>query len=150
MSDHPHNYLEVFMKKVDKRSLNECWNWLASIGSNGYGSFRYNGGMEDAHRVAWKLIVGKIPKGKLVLHKCNNKRCVNPHHMYLGNQCDNLKDLKDTGFVPMSRRLTSDQVVNTRKDYTTGRFRCADLGRKYNILGSNVGAIVRRKTYREI
>ena len=68
-----------------------CWDWTGANGNN-YGMFRYDGVLCRAHRVSYMMHKGTIPKGKFVLHKCNNKRCVNPDHLYAGNAQDNVND----------------------------------------------------------
>ena len=80
-----------FWSKVDKKGPDECWNWIASITKSGYGKFYLNKSM-GSHRAAWILTYGDIPKDKWILHKCDNKRCCNPIHLYIGNGADNTKD----------------------------------------------------------
>ena len=81
---------KLFWEKVDKKSNEECWEWKGNISPNGYGRL----GQILAHRISWKLHFGTIPFGKFILHKCNNKICVNPNlgHLYLGTKSDNAKD----------------------------------------------------------
>jgi len=82
--------VKAFWKKVDKRGPDECWNWLGAINrkGGGYGQFGVRGFIAKAHRVSWELLYGDIPKGLMVLHKCNNPSCVNPSHLYLGSRFD--------------------------------------------------------------
>jgi hypothetical protein len=82
---------ERFWKKVNINDIDRCWEWLGCI-SLGYGHFSLNKKMIGAHRVSWILIHGDIPEGFDVLHKCDNKSCVNPNHLYLGTQADNNRD----------------------------------------------------------
>lgn len=82
---------ERFWSKVDVKGLDECWDWLACI-VKGYGIFWTGSRYTAAHRVAWELTNGDILEGKLVLHKCDNKKCVKPSHLYLGTQSDNMCD----------------------------------------------------------
>ena len=86
-----------FWEKVDKRCLSDCWNWKSSIRGNGYGAFfthflPQGRKCHGAHRFAWTLVKGKIPKGLWVLHKCDNRLCVNPEHLFLGDRVANMKD----------------------------------------------------------
>lgn len=68
-----------FWSKVDKSG--ECWEWTAYTDKKGYGSFRLNGKIRKAHRVAYELIKGKIPDGLVLDHLCRNTSCVNPNHL---------------------------------------------------------------------
>ena len=88
-----------FWEKVNRKSLDECWDWQASLFTGGYGKFCLTDWQDHnirrdyaAHRVSWVICKGPIPDDKLVLHKCDNRKCVNPRHLYLGNQSDNVSD----------------------------------------------------------
>ena len=81
-----------FFDKVDKRGKDECWNWTASTRNSGYGRIGYNGKVVSAHRLSWIIHNGPIPEGKWILHKCDNKLCVNPNHLYAGTPGDNNYD----------------------------------------------------------
>lgn len=97
--------LANFAVKVDKRSHDECWEWLASKDRHGYGQIRLNGETYRAHRMAWALFFGDIPEGKLILHKCNNRACVNPYHLYVGNYRDNALDAIEAGYCPKFKNV---------------------------------------------
>ena len=71
----------------------DCVIFSGCIDARGYGKMRYNGRVERAHRVAYMRNVGKIPAGKVVRHKCDNPSCVNPQHLELGSQLDNVRDI---------------------------------------------------------
>ena len=83
-----------FWSKVDKSGL--CWLWTAFRHPKGYGSysFRVDARQETwaTHRFAWNLLVGAIPEGMHVLHHCDNPPCVNPDHLYVGTNLDNVRD----------------------------------------------------------
>jgi hypothetical protein len=76
--------LERFMMKVNKNGENGCWEWIASKNKQGYGIYHINNHDTYAHRASYELIIGEIPNGVHIYHKCNNISCVNPDHLLLG------------------------------------------------------------------
>lgn len=85
-----------FWEKVDKNLESGCWEWTAQIAPNGYGRF-YTDKNTSAHRASWEIHYGKIPKRMLVCHRCDNKKCVNPKHLFVGTNKDNLEDMRIKG-----------------------------------------------------
>lgn len=69
-----------------------CWEWQRSKDTKGYGLTGWEGKLEKAHRMAYQAFVSKIPKGMCVLHKCDNRCCCNPKHLFLGTNKDNVDD----------------------------------------------------------
>lgn len=109
-----------FWNKAKILSDDECWIWTDFILPSGYGQFRIGDKKYRAHRVAWEYTYGEIEEGKLVLHKCDNKRCVNPNHLYIGTHCDNMIDIVDRGISKGgpglgSTRLYSGEIWLIRK-----------------------------------
>lgn len=87
-----------FWEKVDKSGGNDaCWAWAGRLDYYGYGQLDIDGKQERAHRLSWKLLVGDIPEDLWVLHKCDNPRCVNPSHLFLGDQKANVADMMAKG-----------------------------------------------------
>lgn len=87
-----------FWNKVIKQ--NGCWKWTAMENDFGYGIIN-SGGRGGrplrAHRVSWEIHNGNIPKGKHILHKCDNPTCTNPEHLFLGTNYDNVQDMVKKG-----------------------------------------------------
>ncbi len=83
-----------FWSKIDKISSPDgCWLWTACTNGR-YGLFSWlKGCSRYVHRISWMISFGKVPKGMCVCHKCDNPLCVNPSHLWLGTQIDNLKDM---------------------------------------------------------
>ena len=90
--------MERFFEKIEKTE--SCWIWTAGLrGKTGYGAFKINGKVIDSHRVSYTIHKGDIPVGMYVCHTCDNRKCVNPDHLFLGTAKDNHQDAVDKGKV---------------------------------------------------
>lgn len=102
-----HSY---FYQKI--RIDGDCWKWTGAISTNGYGSF-FNGiKTVRAHRYSFEIFIGSIPKKKVIMHLCNNKKCVNPFHLLHGSQLENVEAaIREGIFVPTARKSTPRKKV---------------------------------------
>lgn len=104
MSGKQKQTLEEGFNKFVIRTSEGCWDWSGYCSKNpGYGEFRVSGRIERAHRASWILHFGVIPKGMFVCHKCDNKRCSNPDHLFLGTCRDNNLDAIRKKILPFGQ-----------------------------------------------
>ena len=131
-----------------------CWNWTGHCNTSGYGHLSLSGRLILAHRHAWSLENGPIPDGALVLHHCDNRRCVRIEHLYLGTHLDNARDREQrgrgrprTGEAHPSAKLTAESVAQIRARYAAGE-PASSLAREFSINYRTVHQIVRGATWR--
>jgi hypothetical protein len=148
-------------QKIDIKSPNECWNWKSTKASNGYGLIWKNGANHLAHRTLYEIIYGPIPSVKLhVCHKCDNRLCCNPNHLFLGTALDNVHDMISKGREDHTKNcrgedsgmsiLTSEQVVEIRHLYNTTIHNQYELGRIFGVTNSAIWRIIHNKNWRHL
>lgn len=132
-----------------------CWNWIPPKKKDGYANIGIQGKSLYAHRVSWELSYGKIPDGLFVLHKCDNRGCVNPKHLFLGTTQDNMDDMVKKGRSPKNigelngfHKLTASQVSEIRSRYAAGGISMKNLGKEIGISAMQVHNIVSRKHWK--
>lgn len=148
-----------FWSKVDRSGgPDACWLWTATVKSTGYGEIKYRGVHWGAHRLAYVLEVGPIPDGMWVLHRCDNRRCVNPAHLFLGTHTDNMRDASGKGRIRGFESgenhphavLTADQVRAIRNLHAAGGKTYSEIGRELGIAPELVRPIVLRRSWRHM
>lgn len=149
-----------FMGKASPEPMSGCWLWTGAPvdRKSEYGRFAFAGTQERAHRVSWFMHHGPIPSGLHVLHRCDNPACVNPDHLFLGTNEDNVADRVAKGRSgwqarkgeahPM-RKLTEQQVRSIRRRCARGE-RGSDLAREYGLNRATVSEIVSRRKWRHV
>lgn len=143
----PASFAVRFWSKVHK--TRDCWLWLASTSSDGYGKIGRPGGkaLVAAHRASWELAYGPIPEGLCVLHHCDNPVCVRPGHLFLGSRADNNRDMKRKGRTRGFRVLSWPQVCEARALAASGMPQ-AQLAKRFGICQHGISLLVRGATYR--
>ena len=135
--------------------LGPCWPWTGSTSGRGYGRFAIDGTLKDyAHRVAWELANGPVPKGPQVLHKCDNPPCCRPDHLFAGTLQDNLSDMvrkgrQRKGESKPNAKLTETTVLKARALRAAG-WSYAALGRRFGVNHDTVRVACLRITWRHV
>lgn len=140
--------------------LGQCWVWTASVGSHGYGQFSILDQPFVTHRFSWMIHNGPIQSGLCVLHRCDNRPCINPDHLFLGTKKDNTKDMYKKGRqnsqAPKgtqngNSKLTEDEVREIRDLYATGLFTFKQLAERFSLNErSAIGHIVHRRNWKHV
>tara|TARA_R110000824_G_scaffold135302_2_gene298534 strand:+ start:526 stop:999 length:474 start_codon:yes stop_codon:yes gene_type:complete len=143
---------ERFIEKIDKDGPGGCWIWKASRQTAGYGQFSVNRGGRwkpyGAHRASWEIHHGPIPDGFLVCHTCDVPLCVNPGHLFLGTQAENLADMSAKGRrnAPRGERaagakLTDDDVRDIRSMLSLGAHTQKQISEMYDVTDSCISRV---------
>ena len=144
---------ERFWHYVQKTS--GCWYWVGYKDPQGYGRLHIDGRPELAHRLSWKIHDGDIPQNKHILHECDNPACVNPDHLYIGNQLSNMQDMWRRGRAKPGHlvgekhgmsKLTEAQVRDIRKSDKPG----TALATRYGISTTTICDIRKGRIWKHI
>lgn len=132
----------------------ECWDWTAGMHGVGYGSVpRKIHKSAYAHRAMYECVVGPIPNGLYVLHTCDNRKCVNPEHLWTGTHLDNIKDMQAKGrhrggsmpneMNPFAK-FTDVQVEAIRERARAGVRKC-EIEREFGLSETHYYRIIKRE-----
>lgn len=129
-----------------------CWNWTGSIASTGYGHISIKSKTFLAHRASYLIFNGKITDGQFVCHKCDNKKCVNPAHLFLGYQRDNITDAVIKKRNPFGSnhgmaKINESTVKSIRDLLAIGDLSQKSIAIKFGISRSTVTLINSRKIW---
>lgn len=142
MSNPQKQTAESFWRRID-RTVDGCWNWPGKIYKNGYGMVRWHGAEAYAHRKAYELSIGSsIPEGLYVCHHCDNRRCVNPEHMFLGTCRVNLADMFIKRRNP-KHALSEAAVRYIRRAHENGE-RTKNIASIFGVSAVTINKVVRR------
>lgn len=161
---------ERFQKFVNRSDPSGCHIWTGAFSGEScsgeqYGYFQAGGRRASArtvraHRFAWELAHGPIPQGLGVLHRCDNPKCVNPEHLFLGTQADNSHDMIAkgresappllSGTVHPSSKLTDAKVKSIRDLYAAGGTSLRKLAAQFRVSDRLIFNIVKRRTWKHV
>ena len=139
-----------FWDRVDKTG--DCWEWTAGKHSKGYGVAWNGDKVELAHRIVYRSEIGEIDEGMCVCHKCDNPGCVNPQHLFLGTNDDNMRDRDRKGRVAhgdthYKSRLSSKDAVQIKSRLQTGE-RQRDIAMDFGVCRATISAISTGRTWK--
>ena len=137
-----------------------CWEWCGCVQGNGYSRVRYNGKTEYGHRLSYIAFKGDIPEGMDVCHTCDNRKCVNPDHLFLGSRAENMQDCAKKGRTTKGRtivfgersgtsKLTDKDVIAARELAKSGVLPRV-IAEKFGVHADTIRHAVKRKTWRHI
>lgn len=147
----PKKTIDLFFQNIEKTS--DCWLWEKGSLLKGYGLFALNGANILAHRFSYLYHYGELPNNLMVCHTCDNPKCVNPKHLFLGTSKENLQDMAKKGRRKGEKhacaKLTENQVLDIRKRVQNGE-KPTVVAKKFNISYNYLRDIVRRKYWTHI
>lgn len=146
---------ERFWEKVNKAGPNECWLWTAGLHKSGYGSIGINGKSVLAHRLSYLWANGNLPEDLAICHKCDERKCVNPAHLFVGTLSDNNADRHNKG---RSRGASHKGTKNPMAILTEEKVReiaasegsLKEIGKKFGIPFGCVSEIKRGKSWSSV
>ena len=144
---------ERFWSKVNVKPESECWEYIGHINKYGYGQIKVSGKNEYAHRIAWVLTHGKITEGMNICHKCDNRPCCNPLHLFEGTYKDNNADRKQKGRSSDRKGknngrsvLTEEDVLKIRELHESGVRQC-EIAKSYNVGFTSINDVIHKKRW---
>ncbi len=154
----PRDIGERFWDLVDKRGPDDCWNWKAAMRSKRgkYGAFQLGRKkVEGSHVMAYRLTNGDIPKGMFVCHSCDNPKCCNPKHLFLGTSKQNSEDMVSkgrsaTGERNAAHKLTETAVSEIRAKFASGECTRLELSLMYRVSETTISLIVNRRRWAHV
>lgn len=158
-----HDEMEKYQQRIingSSEAESGCWEWTKCIQGNGYGRIRLPQNTIYAHRLSYAAFVGDIPHGIDVCHVCDNRKCVNPAHLFLGTRKENMQDCAKKGRTTKGRsfcfgdkasfaKLTEREVLEIVRRCKSGE-KQKDVATIFGVSKDNISKIMHGKTWRHL
>lgn len=151
------SFIERYLGNFIVGEKSKCWNWTGSKSGGRYGTIQTGGIQLAAHRVAWQMENGKIPRGKYICHHCDNPACVNPNHLFLGTPKENSRDRETKqrsnrpyGEQHANSKLNAKRVLKIRKILASNEKSAAETARLFGVNESTICKIKNRKSWKRL
>jgi len=143
--------LERFWENIIKRGPNDCWRWLGSITQGGYGRITIQGKTYNVNRLSYYLDKGEDPGDCYVCHTCDTPSCVNPAHLWLGSQSDNMQDCSHKRRIAKGSRHGISKLTEVEvKEILESKETHQSIADTYGVSRSNIGLIKSGKRWKHL
>jgi hypothetical protein len=139
--------------RTNKQAANGCWEWTGCFANTGYGSMGIprTRKVMNVHRLAWIVTNGDVPAGLYICHRCDNRKCLNPDHLFLGTAADNMRDSRQKGrqscgAANYNAKLLESDVREIRASRESQRA----LARRFGVSPSAIQAIKERRSWKAV
>jgi len=147
--------LEYLMSFIEKDEKTNCWIWKGSVDGSGYGQKSFRGKLKRTHRIFYELLVGRIPKDKLICHRCDCRLCQNPEHMFIGTNQSNQEDMirknrqrGPVGEKNSSSKLTVENVLEIRRLHSEQSIK--SLAQQFKVSKTTIERVINRTTWKHL
>lgn len=154
MSRYPAPVEQRLWARVERPAPDACWEWQGAINSHGYGTIRERCASKGAHVIAYRSSKGDVPAGMLVCHTCDNRKCCNPAHLFLGTKAENNADRNAKGRQARGSRIKRARLTETDAALIRYLTDCGANGKQlaalYGVFQSTISSIHRLRTWAHV